>query len=172
MLGTSTCRGRKDQVKQALLAALALGLISTSWAQGLQASAQACAYKVDELESTLGIKLEAGRGTEIGFAGGKTLSCTYPGKGLHSVALTLTRMDNAAALTSGYERFQAGTMEPIAGDADKARWQLSQGDLTDVTLHYLRGNTQSQVRVRGVNAKNKSDVEAMRARVLKLRRLS
>jgi len=155
------------------LGALILGLCASTaaLAQGFAPSIQACAFSAAELESALGIKLNQGRGTESGFTGGKTLSCTYPGKAQHSVTLTQTRMDNAAALATGYDQFKAGTMEPIAGDADKARWQLGQGDVTEVALHYLHGGAQTQVRVRGVNMKSKPEVDSMRARMLKLRRL-
>jgi hypothetical protein len=173
MLAASFYRKGKVHMKRITMAAIALGLAcaSASWAQGLQPSKDACAYSVPELETALGIKLQAGRGSEVGFSGGKQLSCSYSGKGLHSVTLTQVRMDNAASLAANFDRFKAGTMEPIAGDADKARWQLGQGDLTDVTLDYLRANTQTQVRVSGVNMKNAAEVTQMRARVQKLRRL-
>lgn len=160
-------------MKRTFMAVLGLGLAcaSASWAQGLQPSKEACAYSVQELETALGIKLQGGRGSEVAFAGGKQLSCTYSGKGLHSVTMTQVRMDNAASMAASYDRFKAGTMEPISGDADKARWQLGQGDLTAVTLDYLRGGTQTQVRVNGVNMKNPAEVAQMRARVQTLRRL-
>ena len=108
-------------MKRITMAAIALGLAcaSASWAQGLQPSKDACAYSVPELETALGIKLQAGRGSEVGFAGGKQLSCSYSGKGLHSVTLTQVRMDNAASLAADFDRFKAGTMEPIVGDTDK-----------------------------------------------------
>jgi hypothetical protein len=160
-------------MKRTMMTAIGLVLAgaSASWAQGLQPSKDACVYSVPELEMALGIKLQAGRGSEVGFAGGKQLSCSYSGKGLHSVTLTQVRMDNAASLAADFDRFKAGTMEPIVGDTDKARWQLGQGDLTAVALDYLRANTQIQVRVSGVNMKNAAEVAQMRARVQKLRRL-
>jgi hypothetical protein len=64
----------------------------------------------------------------------------------------------------------AGRLEPIAGDADGAAWQVGQGDLTDITLHYWRGNTGTEVRVSGVDQKNAAAVSAMRRNVLTLRR--
>jgi hypothetical protein len=158
-------------MKSVFVGALLLGIAQLSAAQGPQPSDQACAFTVSELEGALGAKLEAGRGSEMVFSGGKQLTCTYRGRGLVSVLLTQMRMDNPKVAQESYDRFKAGTMEPIAGDKDKARWQLGQGDLTNVTLHYLRSGTDYQVRVSGINSKDDRAVDSMRARVLTLRRL-
>ncbi len=154
-----------------IITAVALLGTGAAWSQGPQPSKEACAFSVAELEGTLNLKLNEGRGFESAFAGGKSLTCTYSGKGLHGVTLQQTRMDKPGALTAEFDRFAAGSMEPIAADADKARWQVGQGDLSNVTLHYLRKEVQTQLRVSGVNMKNPTEVSAMRARVLKLRRL-
>jgi hypothetical protein len=65
----------------------------------------------------------------------------------------------------------AGRLELIANDPDGAGWQVDQGDLTDVTLHYWRGMKQVEFRVSGVNRKDAAAVADMRRRVLSLRRL-
>jgi len=158
-------------MKSVLVGTLLLGIAQLSVAQRPQPSRGACAFTVAELEGALDAKLEAGRGSELVFSGGKQLTCTYRGKGLVSVLLTQMHMDNPKSGEDSFDRFAAGTMEPVAGDKDKARWQLGQGDMTGVTLHYWRSGTSYQVRVNGVDVKNKSAVEAMRTRVLKLRRL-
>lgn len=158
-------------MKSVLVGTLLFGIAQLSVAQGPQPSREACAFTVAELEGALDAKLEAGRGSELVFSVGKQLTCTYRGRGLVSVLLTQMRMDNPKVAEESYDRFKAGTMEPIVGDKDKARWQLGQGDLTGVTLHYLRSGTDYQVRVSGIDAKNTGAVDSMRARVLKLRRL-
>lgn len=48
---------------------------------------------------------------------------------------------------------------------------MNQGDLTQVALTYVRGIARTQIRVSGVNQKDKAAVDAMRAKVLKLRRV-
>lgn len=158
-------------MKSVFVGALVLGIAQSLAAQGLQPADHACAFTVSELEGALDARLEAGRGSELAFSGGKQLTCTYRGKGLVSVLLTQMHMDNPKRGEDSFDRFAAGTMEPIAGDKDKARWQLGQGDMTGVTLHYWRSGTSYEVRANGVGVKNKSAVEAMRTRLLKLRRL-
>lgn len=158
-------------MKSVFIGVLALGLAQMSSAQGIQPSREACGFTAQELEAALGVKLEAGRGSEMAFPGGKQFTCTYRAHGSVSVLLTQMRMDNPQIAADAHDRFKAGSMELIVGDPDKARWQLGQGDLTAVTLHYQRSGTDVQVRVQGVDVKNRNAVEAMRARVLKLRRL-
>lgn len=158
-------------MKKLLLALLLMGNAPFALAQGFQPSKEACGFSVAELETTLGIKVEEGKGSEMAFSGGKQLTCTYRGRGVHSLVVTQMRMGDPAALSGSYDQFKAGTMEPIVGDQDRARWQLGQGDLTDVSLHYLRAGTSVQVRVRGVDMKKADDVDTMRKRVVKLRRL-
>ena len=133
-------------------------------------SKEGCLYTPAAIEAALGFKVGEGRGTEVGFPGGKSLSCSYGSTGRHSVMLKLERMDKPGAFDgpSG----MAGKAEPVSGDPDKAYWQVGQGDLTDVALTYVRGNSRTQVRVTGVDMKNKAAVDAMRARVLKLPRVS
>jgi hypothetical protein len=136
-------------------------------------SAAACPYTAAELSAALGVPFLEGRGTEYSFATGKSLSCQYtPARGFVHVAV------NRQVMTAGdpkvnrasLERMLAGKVEPVAGDPDGAKWQVGQGDLTNVTLHYFRGNTGTEIRVSGVNMKDAAAVAAMRAKVLKLRR--
>lgn len=133
-------------------------------------SKEGCLYTPAAIEAALGFKVSEGRGTEVGFPGGKSLSCNYGGAGRNGVMLKVERMDKPGAF--GGQSGVAGKAEPVTGDPDKAYWQVGQGDLTDVALTYVRGNSRTQVRVTGVNAKDKAAVEAMRARVLKLPRVS
>ncbi len=72
---------------------------------------------------------------------------------------------------STWDKQKAGSFEVIAKDPDGARWQVNQGDLTGVTLIYLRNNSEREVRVMGVDMKNTAAVKAMRDRVLSLRRI-
>jgi hypothetical protein len=87
--------------------------------------------------------------------------------------ISQTRMSAAdwAYSKSTWDKQKAGSFEAIANDPDGARWQIGQGDLTGVTLVYLRGNAEIEVRVNGVDMKNAAAVKAMRDRVLALRRV-
>jgi hypothetical protein len=65
----------------------------------------------------------------------------------------------------------AGSIEQIAGDPELAGWRINQGDNTNVTLLYYRNNSETEVRVSGVNMKDAAAVKDMRAKVMKLRRV-
>lgn len=144
-------------------------------APGLKDSQAGCLFTAAEVQAALGFKVKAGRGTESAFTGGTSFSCRYlaeDGKDLRSLTLNRVVMSSRDAATTGELRKRlAGKLEPIAGDADQAVWQVDQGDLTDVTLHYVRGSASTEVRVGGVNVKDAAAVKAMRKRVLSLRRL-
>jgi hypothetical protein len=137
-------------------------------------TAQVCPYSPKELGAALGITLEAGKGREAKFTGGGRYTCTYSeARGIRSVMVTQTVMSAAdwAYSKSTWDKQKAGSFEAIAKDPDGARWQVNQGDLTGVTLLYLRNNSESEVRVNGVDMKNAAAVKAMRDRVLALRRI-
>lgn len=137
-------------------------------------TAQVCPYTPKELGAALGITLEAGKGREMKFAGGGRYTCTYgEARGIRSVMTTQTVMSAAdwARSKSTWDKQKAGSFEAIAKDPDGARWQVNQGDLTGVTLLYLRNNSESEVRVNGIDMKNAAAVKAMRDRVLSLRRI-
>lgn len=157
-------------MKTGTLFACALAVVAAPALAQFKESKEGCLYTPQALEAALGFKVNEGRGTEVGFPGGKSLSCSYGGTGRHSVMLKLERMDKPGAFDGATG--MAGKAEPVAGDPDKAYWQVAQGDLTDVALTYVRGTTRTQVRVTGVDMKNKAAVDAMRARVLKLPRVS
>lgn len=143
-------------------------------AAGVRESPEACAFTAAELSKALGFKVGPGKGTESPFAGGTTLSCRWgEEKGSRSVALQRIAMTAGDPKTNREQHRAnlAGRLELIAGDRDFAGWQVDQGDVTDVTLHYFRGNTAFAVRVTGVDMKNPGAVAAMRKGVLSLRRL-
>jgi hypothetical protein len=133
-----------------------------------------CPYTPKELSAAVGITLEAGKGRETKFAGGGRYTCTYSeARGIRSVMTTQTVMSAAdwAYSKSTWDKQKAGSFEAIPKDPDGGRWQINQGDLTGVTLLYLRNNSESEVRVNGVDMKNAAAVKAMRDRVLSLRRI-
>ncbi len=140
----------------------------------LKDSPAACVFTAEELSRALGFKVEAGKGTENAFSGGVSTSCRWNEvKGLKSVVLNRQVMSGGdpTANRAGLRKMLAGRLEDIAGDADQAAWQVDQGDLTDVTLHYFRNDTGVEVRVSGVDKRDRRAVEAMRRKVLSLRRL-
>ncbi|MEW5743572.1 MAG: hypothetical protein AB1938_31965 [Myxococcota bacterium] len=141
---------------------------------GFKDSPAACAFTQAELNQALGFKVAAGKGTELPFNGGTSLSCQWAEeKGFKSVVLNRTVMTAGDPTTNREQQKKhlAGRLEAIPGDPDGAVWQVDQGDLTGVTLHYFRGNTAVEVRVSGVNMKDPAAVSAMRRGVLKLKRL-
>ncbi|MEW6433955.1 MAG: hypothetical protein AB1730_20840 [Myxococcota bacterium] len=147
---------------------------ATESSPGMRESAEACAFTPEELTKALGFKVGPGRGQELPFGTGTMLSCTWSEeKGLRTVHLKRTVMTSGEPATNR-EQFRAhlaGRLELIAGDKDFAGWQVDQGDNTNVTLHYFRGNTFTEVRVSGVDMKNARAVASMRKAVLGLRRL-
>lgn len=147
---------------------------SAAPASSAPSTAVVCPYTTKELGAALGIALGAGVGREMKFGGGGRYTCTYgEARGFRSVMTTQTVMSAAdwAYSKSTWDKQKAGSFEAIAKDADGARWQVNQGDLTGVTLIYLRSNSESEVRVNGVDMKNAAAVKAMRDRVLALRRI-
>lgn len=144
-------------------------------APAFKESAAACTFTPAELETALGFKLGAGKGSESAFSTGTSFACTYGGTGSERRAVffkrTVMTSGDPATNTSSMRKMLAGRLEAVAGDPDQAAWQVDQGDLTGVTLHYARGNSFTEVRVTGVNQKDSAAVAAMRKRVLKLRRL-
>lgn len=133
----------------------------------------ACVFTPAELQAALGFRVSAGKGTEMPFAGGTSRSCAWAEeKGPRSVTVNQIVMTTGAPATNAesQRKMLAGRLELIPNDADGAGWQVAQGDLTDVTLHYWRANTGTEVRVGGVDQKNAAAVAAMRKNVLKLPR--
>lgn len=143
-------------------------------AEGLKESTAGCLFTPAELARSLGFEVGAGRGTEAASEWGTSYSCTWgEEKGRRSVTvrrMVLTTGDPATNWAQ-YKKTLAGRLEPIAGDSDQAVWQVDQGDLTGVTLHYFRGNTATAVRVSGVDMQDPRAVAGMRQAVLALRRL-
>lgn len=166
----ATQRGAKQDTKQGTAQAAPVSSAAGSSA----AAADPCPYTTKELGTVLGITVGVGRGKGTPFSGGVSYRCSYDETaGLRSVMIIQTRMSAAdwAYSKSTWDKQKAGSFEAIANDPDGARWQIGQGDLTGVTLVYLRSNAEIEVRVNGVDMKNVAAVKAMRNRVLALRRL-
>jgi len=145
-------------------------------AQPALTKTSACPYSSQELSAALGLKLDAGEGSEMPFSGGISLSCTFAEiNGFATVYINQTVMPHEVLVASEkeYTKRLAGKVPYIPGDPNGARWQTDQGDLTGVVLHYIRNGVQAEVRVMpGASfMKDQQKVEAMKTRVLKLRRL-
>jgi len=142
----------------------------------LKDSQSGCVFTAAEVQAALGFKVKSGKGTELPFPGGMSFSCQYAPedkKELRSLTVNRLVTTSGDAVTNSRESRKrlAGKLEPVPNDADQAGWQVDQGDLTDVTLHYVRGKATTEVRVGGVNQKDAAAVAAMRKRVLTLRRV-
>lgn len=132
-----------------------------------------CPWTPAELSAALGFTVGPAQSVTTPFAGGSQLTCAYrETKGLRSVSVSQTEMTvgDSAANAKRFRGMLAGRLEPVPGDADGAAWQVDQGDLTEVTLHWWRNNVGTEVRVGGVDRKDRAAVAAMRRKVLTLRR--
>jgi hypothetical protein len=162
-----------------LLLATAITLIAGS--VSAQGSA-ACPFSPDDINKTLGSKVNAATVRELPFSGGKMVSCQYNPINLTAAGQIAVTLSMIVMTPQGFEQTKkyrsaasnqslAGKMEMIAGDPELAGWQVGQGDLTNVTLVYYRNNSETSVRVTGVDMKNAAAVKAMREKVLKLKRV-
>lgn len=131
-----------------------------------------CPYSAAELRKSLGIVVADGQsGTTISFAGGKRLTCHYNSTSGTTASLMLIQVvyenpkDPSIAMMAS---MRAGTFQKVPGDADGAEFQ-EQGDLTNATLHYLRGGRQVEARVT-VDPRDAS-FSAIKSKLLKLRRI-
>lgn len=142
----------------------------------LKDSQTGCVFTAAEVQTALGFKVKPGKGTEIPFPGGTSFSCQYAPedkKELRSLTVNrlVTTTGDPVTISRESRKRLAGRLEPVPNDADQAAWQVDQGDLTDVTLHFVRGKATTELRVFGVNQKDAAAVAAMRKRVLMLRRV-
>lgn len=149
---------------------------SKSAAQPALAQTTACPYSSQELSAALGLKLDEGKGNATPFSGGVSYSCSFGGiNDFSTVYINQIVMPHEVLVASEKEfgKRLAGNLTYIPSDPDFARWQTDQGDLTGVVLHYLRNGVQVEIRVMpGASfMKDRAKVEAMKARVLKFRRL-
>jgi hypothetical protein len=134
----------------------------------------ACPYSPAELTAAFGVPFDDGKGTTRQISGGTSLHCTYVERqGSRSVILNQLVMAPAQlrASRSEWEKRLAGRLEPIVGDPDDAKWQVAQGDLTGITIHYLRSDRQVEFRLMGPGVTQGAAVAQWRTKVLSIRRL-
>lgn len=138
----------------------------------LKESTAGCVFTSEELSRALGFKVGAGKGTESAFSGGRSLTCQWAElKGLRFVVVNRQLLSGDAETNRlALRKMLAGRLEDVPRDPDHAAWQVDQGDLTDVTLHYFRDNVGTEVRVSGFDRKNRAVADELRRRVLTLRR--
>lgn len=108
-----------------------------------------CPFTPAELKTALGLSFKAGSASpDLPFAGGALKSCRYEGADGKTPMFTvnLTVM-NDPTQTQGSMQALAGKTTPVPGDADGARWQTDQGDLTNPTLHYVRQGVVVELRI-------------------------
>jgi hypothetical protein len=167
----------KTLAVSALLAAVLAIQTTSAFAQA--SGAAACPYTVEELNKALGTKLKPAVVSELSASGIKKVGCQYNSvtAGTVSVRVDMTIMtpqdfeQTKKMRISGRPMHLAGSIEQIAGDPELAGWRINQGDNTNVTLLYYRNNSETEVRVSGVNMKDAAAVKAMREKVLKLKRV-
>ena len=112
-----------------------------SWRTGLMASllailppftraqAQSCPLTPTEINSALGLDVDAGQAQKpLIFAGDQMLICDYPGKANPSFMLKQTVMgDVNNPYNAKYLKMMAGGLTPVPGDPDGALWKLDLG---------------------------------------------
>lgn len=154
----------------ALFAVLLAGASSAAPAAPALPKATACPYTPAEVTAALGVSVKAGQPDEMPFPGGVEYSCSY---GQTDGFLTLWVSQTVMSLADQqkgdayYQQSLAGNTNAIAGDPDRARWQLDAYDPKNVALHYTRGTHRVAVRVTGGPFK----ADALQPKLLRLRRL-
>ena len=133
--------------------------------------ARSCPFREEELNKVFDVPFRIGRSNQTPFTGGESLSCYYESPRM-TLMVEQTFHPSTGPQNTGRERAFAGNFEAIPRDPDVAAWQVAQGDLTHVALHYTRPGVNVHIRIlSGVDMKNKAAVDAARAKVLSLRRI-
>ncbi len=133
-----------------------------------------CPFKPSELDAALGGKFEEGKpGMAYGASGIDVRSCQYASR-LWSLRVG-TQVYKNAPDAKKFGMGLAGKLVPVAGDPDGAVFQEGQGDNTSPTVWYERRGTVVELRVVGIwytdPSKRQAEMEALRAKLQKLRRV-
>jgi len=149
---------------------VAAGLAAPLHAQELPA----CPFKPAELEAALGEKFAEGKpGMAYGAGGIDARSCQYQGR-RWSLRVG-TQVYKNAPDAKKFGTALAGKLVPVAGDPDGAVFQEGQGDNTSPTVWYERRGVVVELRATGIwytdSAKRQAEMEAVRGKLLKVRRV-
>lgn len=141
-------------------------------AQAFRPSTEGCRYTKQEIETTLGFATQDGRGNELRAGDNRQLMCSYFGQGT-PYTLALTQVFASIAVTRDDARNMVpGRFDRIEGDADGAGWHTPPADRTgDLILAYLRNGVWTTLRLSGLDAQDEAQRQALRQRLLALRRL-
>lgn len=134
----------------------------------------ACPFTPAELQAALGEKFEDGRpGMAFAVSGIDARSCQYSSR-RWSLRVG-TQVYRNAADAKKFGTALAGKLVPVAGDPDGAVFQEGQGDNTSPTVWYERRGVVVELRIGGIwysdPSRRQAEMEALRARLLKLRRV-
>ncbi len=134
----------------------------------------ACSFKPADLEAALGEKFEEGKpGMAYGAGGIDVRSCQYAARRWSLRVGTQVYKNAPDAKKFGMEL--AGKLVPVPGDPDGAVFQEGQGDNTSPTVWYERRGVVVELRAGGTwyndPAKRQADLESLRGKLLKIRRV-
>ncbi|MEI7446289.1 MAG: hypothetical protein WCK28_15465 [Burkholderiales bacterium] len=150
-------------------------LVTAGLAAPLHAQeASVCPFKPAELATALGETFSEGRpGMSYSAGGINVRSCQYDGA-RWSLRVGMQVYSNAPDAKK-FGMVLAGKLVPVAGDPDGAVFQEGQGDNTAPSVWYERRGTVVELRAVGLwykeASKRQADMEALRGRMLKLRRV-
>ncbi|MBL8517386.1 MAG: hypothetical protein JNM76_10520 [Betaproteobacteria bacterium] len=148
-------------------------LVSTA-ALAQPANFKPCPFSAAELQTALGAKFTDGKANPPLSAGTLTMhTCRYESKN-YSVQVQSQVYQNPADAKKA-TMIAAGKLVPIPNDPDGAAYQEGQGDNTDPSVHYSRGNVAINLRILGIyykdSASKKAELLATREKLAKLRRV-
>jgi len=134
------------------------------------ASLVPCPYTPEEIEATLGLRVNAGEAADMQFPAGRDVGCLYEVEGGSTTLAVRQTWDptgsvGAAQTVTG----KRGRAKAIPSDPDGAIWKVSSGedDEPQAELTYTRGKVQTRVFVHGRSFR----VSEMPPKLLKLRRV-
>lgn len=154
--------------------ALALSFVLAAAAPAAASEPSACPFKPAELQAALGVPFGDGKpGMAYGTSSINVRSCQYDARDW-SLRVGIQVYKNPEDAKK-FGMVLAGKLVPVPGDPDGAVFQEGQGDNTSPTVWYARQGVVVELRALGIWYKDPSrrtaELEAVRARLAKLRRI-
>lgn len=157
-----------------IVAVLFASLASLGAAHAQSTGTAVCPYSAAELKHLFGLELNEGEKLpEPKVPLGRQVECRYGNKDLVKPSLWIAQLiadTSSEAVVREQMKSMARLMDPLPNDPDQAFWQARPGDASGAALMYFRKGIRVDVRLT-VGSTNKAFAEAMRAKLLKLRRV-